>query len=446
MTEIEYPFVPKSSAKLQPGQFWGIPLSDGRFACGRVMAAIPKGESGSNTSFIAGLLDWVDTEPPSEESIAGAKLLETGQAHVRAITSTSSQILGERDLKLDKLEAPSHITSYYGDAAMQARAEFVLVLGSPLPTFERRNVGHPLKRSQLKPFTTPGVVQCGELSTRDMKRLAKFLESQEDVGLRVFGSRETVDLEFLQWFPNLTDLTVDNLYELKSLDGLRHLPSNMRSLGIGDSRKKLDLAVIERFTELRSLHIEGAKTNIEVIGSFTSLEELSLRSVTLPDLSTLTSLHGLRSLELKLGGTKDLDLLPQVGKLEHLEIWQVKGLTDLSPIADLKHLRYLFLETLNHVESLPDLRGLEVLERLQISGMKLLKSIEPISRAPNIRHLVLSAPQLRVPDMEALIDHPTLESASIGLGSVKRNDEVSELLGLPDVWGYKPGWREICDT
>ena len=34
----EYPFEPKSNAHLLPGQFWGVPLSDGRWACGRVLA------------------------------------------------------------------------------------------------------------------------------------------------------------------------------------------------------------------------------------------------------------------------------------------------------------------------------------------------------------------------------------------------------------------------
>jgi hypothetical protein len=35
----DYPFVPRTNATLVPGQFWSIPLTDGRFACGRVLAA-----------------------------------------------------------------------------------------------------------------------------------------------------------------------------------------------------------------------------------------------------------------------------------------------------------------------------------------------------------------------------------------------------------------------
>ncbi|TKK74610.1 hypothetical protein FDA38_38300 [Kribbella jiaozuonensis] len=38
-----YPFVPKSNAHLLPGHIWGIPLRDGRSACG-VVVAVPTAE------------------------------------------------------------------------------------------------------------------------------------------------------------------------------------------------------------------------------------------------------------------------------------------------------------------------------------------------------------------------------------------------------------------
>jgi hypothetical protein len=38
MPPLTYPFEPRSSARLEACQFRGIPLADGRFACGRVLA------------------------------------------------------------------------------------------------------------------------------------------------------------------------------------------------------------------------------------------------------------------------------------------------------------------------------------------------------------------------------------------------------------------------
>ena len=49
------------------------------------------------------------------------------------------------------------------------------------------------------------------------------------------------------------------------------------------------------------------------------------------------------SLDLKLGGTADLGLLPRVGHLERLEIWRIRGLADVSAIGDVTTLRWLFL-------------------------------------------------------------------------------------------------------
>ena len=68
----DYPFVPKTNAKLLPGQFWSIPLSDGRFGCGRVLTATPEAGYGARTWFTGAVLDWVGDAPPTAESIAGA--------------------------------------------------------------------------------------------------------------------------------------------------------------------------------------------------------------------------------------------------------------------------------------------------------------------------------------------------------------------------------------
>ena len=81
----DYPFVPKSNAHLTPGQLWSIPLSDGRFACGLVLA-IDRGASyGAKTQFVGGLVDWVGDAPPTAEAIHGRRVLEAGKAHVRVI-------------------------------------------------------------------------------------------------------------------------------------------------------------------------------------------------------------------------------------------------------------------------------------------------------------------------------------------------------------------------
>lgn len=99
-----YPFVPKSNAHLRAGQFWAVPLSDGRFACGRVLDVPRSGDlhvPANSRMFLAGLLDWVGPRPPTDQSIAGAQLNAQGFAHIKAILTTGGEVLGWRDLAAD---------------------------------------------------------------------------------------------------------------------------------------------------------------------------------------------------------------------------------------------------------------------------------------------------------------------------------------------------------
>jgi hypothetical protein len=107
---VKYPFEPKSNAHLEAGQFWAIPLSNGRFACGRVLDVPREPDPAfpvSSRIFLAGLLDWSASEPPTGESIAGVRLLEQGFAHILAIRTTGRLVLGCRPLELDGL-TPYH--------------------------------------------------------------------------------------------------------------------------------------------------------------------------------------------------------------------------------------------------------------------------------------------------------------------------------------------------
>jgi len=99
----DYPFVPKSNRYLEPGQFWALPLSDGRYGCGRVMVAPAFGKK-DRVYFIGGLADWIGVEPPSHDAIAGAEVLAQAKMHFEAISKTGGAVLGMRPLEVDRLE------------------------------------------------------------------------------------------------------------------------------------------------------------------------------------------------------------------------------------------------------------------------------------------------------------------------------------------------------
>jgi hypothetical protein len=162
-----YPFVPRSTAYLEPGQFWAVPLSDGRFACGRVLAVLPRDADifvgGGRRLFFAGLMDCVGAAPPTSDDLAGARLIAQGSAHVRTTRETGGAVLGWRALEADGvvgLRAVSHgaggtvylyegarrlrpatdderrelpVLSTWGFKVIERLAEHVFVNGEPRP-------------------------------------------------------------------------------------------------------------------------------------------------------------------------------------------------------------------------------------------------------------------------------------------------------------------------
>lgn len=282
----------------------------------------------------------------------------------------------------------------------------------------------------------PEVVQFSSaLSDADYTLLGDWFAGQPTKTLRAYASYDgtITDLEFLRHFPTLRSFQADALYHsLIDIKGLAYLPDDVHFIGLGRTKKKLSLAPLARFTGLQHLYLEGQSKDIEVVSHLQQLRSVTLRSITLPDLALLTPLSKLRALDLKLGGTKNLALLPELQALDYLELWMVKGLSDLSPIAELPHLEYLFLQALRQVESLPAMANLVGLRRLWLETMKGLTDLTPIRNAPDLRHLaVVDMGHLQPNAFAPLAGQPTLESLRIGLGSKRKNEAVDRLMGLP---------------
>lgn len=104
MPKPSYPFIPKSTAYLVPGQFWEIPLANGRFACGRVIELEIVDGRPHTRMFLAGLMDWSGDEPPGAYALAGCQVLEQGNAHIKTIVANGGRILGHRPLESEGIE------------------------------------------------------------------------------------------------------------------------------------------------------------------------------------------------------------------------------------------------------------------------------------------------------------------------------------------------------
>ena len=299
-----------------------------------------------------------------------------------------------------------------------------------------RNISSPITNDMLAPLGERcQIIQfCRSLREDEYKKLAEFLRSYPSITLRVYGNydKKLDDLGFLRHFHFVKKFQVD-VYDVKSFDDLSNLPVDLQYLGLGMTKSKAySLRLLERFPDLEELYIEGHRKDFDSVSGLTKLQKLTLRSITLPDLSVLTSLKELWSLDIKLGGTKDLSHLPEIGQLKYIELWMIRGLSNIQSISDVSSLQFLFLQALRRVEELPSFRMLHKLRRLHIETLKGLVDISPIVAAPALKELlVLGTPQLKPEEFRCLVGHPTLETATISLGSINRNEAANRIVGLP---------------
>jgi hypothetical protein len=276
------------------------------------------------------------------------------------------------------------------------------------------------------------------LGAAGYRHLATRLEERPDAWLSL-NAQGTADLECLVHFPRLRRLLVNSL-RLESWDGVRHVAGSLEELAMGDTTlKPVSIAPIGELANLRSLSLIGPVRDAHVIGRLDGVEDLSLRSVTLPSLALLVPTRQLRALRLLLGGTDDLRLLPELAPIEELELWRIRGLRDISAVGSLPALRVLRLQSMSAITAVPSLRKARSLRTLALDTMKGVTDLRPVAEAPSLEELLLvSMCQLEPDALRPMVGHPTLRHAIWGLCSDRKNAEAWEILPQGDPpWNYE---------
>jgi hypothetical protein len=306
----------------------------------------------------------------------------------------------------------------------------------PGPTL--REVCSPLIAEDLAPLVPEHttVQISSRLTDDDFRQLADFMADYPQVRLRVYGGYDgsIKDLDFLRFFPKLRRFSVDAIYELPSLDGIGLLSDELEDLLIGWTRsKRFSLRNLARFRRLRTLYLEGQQKDFAAIGGLEALEDLTLRSITIPDLSSLVPLRRLTSLDIKLGGTHDLALLPRIGRLTYVELWRIRGVEDVSALAEIETLERFFLQTLKRVTALPSFARSPNLRTVALETMRGITDLTPIADAPKLELLrLIEMCQLEPEALRPFIGHPTLRDGTWGLCSDRKNIAAWDLLPIGD--------------
>ena len=247
------------------------------------------------------------------------------------------------------------------------------------------------------------------------------------------ASEDDFDLSFLEVFPELYGFDLNNFY-FKSFSELKNIPSTIKSLKLSETNsKKLSLRFIHKFKTLKELYIERHKKDFDEIGKLKQLESLIIRSMTLPSLQPIIDLNkNIISLDIKLGGTSDLSLLPAFEQLKYLELWRISKIENLSMIGDTHSLQYIFLQAMKNVHHLPNFERMHNLRRLTLLSMKGVSDLSNLVKAPVLEDLTLSdMNQLNVEDFCCLVNHRSLQVLRARLGSKKKDIEIEKMFKLP---------------
>jgi len=219
----------------------------------------------------------------------------------------------------------------------------------------------------------------------------------------------TRNVEAIAEIPHLESLSL-GIFDLEDFRVLESLKVTLTELFLGATRsRKPDLKPLGRFVSLRRLYIEGHNKGIEVLSELKDLEDLTLRSITTPDLSYLAHLRKLWSLDIKLGGIRSFAGIHGNESIKYLELWQIRELRHVSVVGELPGLEYLFLQSLPLVELFPSMANAVALRRVIVQNLKSLRDLSGLETAPALEEFALVQGNKQTP--EQLL--PALRNSSV---------------------------------
>jgi hypothetical protein len=304
------------------------------------------------------------------------------------------------------------------------------------------------KQSGLK------VLQCSAPVRDDVWKLVNehFCVARPDVELRVYGHYSIeCDLRFARLLTNVRRFAADcltratgveaiaeipeleslslGIFELTDFALLERLSPGLATLRLSATRsKRPSLAPLRKFRSLRVLYLEGHTKDIDVLSDLPELEDVTLRSITTPDLRYLAPLPKLWSLDVKLGGIRVFAGIEGKESIKYLELWQVRELSNADVVATLSGLQNLFLQSLPHVASLPGLIHSTALRRIVVDSLKGFHDFTALETAPALEEFALLAGDRQTPrQLLPVLNNPRVRKVSAFFGSDRKNHEFSHL-------------------
>jgi len=201
----------------------------------------------------------------------------------------------------------------------------------------------------------------------DQSFIDKFIEKFIDVKNLDVGSQYGVSNSFVYSLPNLEGLVMPLYKDHDFVLDCSKLPESLYSLNI-------------------NIYSKNKITQIETLNE-TSLEHLTISGFTEKDLTKISSLKNLKSLDLQTSRIKSLKGIESLINVKVLSFGGVRSLIDISGIEALQKLKFLEFDNCWKLEDLSTIKELKELEVLKIVDCKNLASIQFVKELPQLRQL-----------------------------------------------------------
>lgn len=206
--------------------------------------------------------------------------------------------------------------------------------------------------------------------------------------LNLYSNTGIMSLEPIKSHDRLETLILANLpigNQVITLAGMRNLKKlNLRNAGI------TDVSMLANLTQLEYLNLYGNSSvkNPEMLGDLKNLETLILAQIPINgNADFLSKQTGLRKLNLRETGIRDLSPLSMLENLEYLNLHSNSGITGIKPISGLKQLETLVLANVTVGDEVGILRNFDNLRTLNIrnTGVTDLSSVGELMRGGALR-------------------------------------------------------------
>lgn len=242
--------------------------------------------------------------------------------------------------------------------------------------------------------------QEGEITDLDceqINQLSSYDLRSEEVDYEEYQKMKIKSLEDLQYFPNLTSLTLVEQAEIADYSQIRKCPL-LNDLNLS-SDSLYDISFVTEIPYLSYLYLENNQiSDLQPILQCKNLRGLEIEGNPVDDLSKLMQLPKLYMLRFETGQFKDPTVLEQFENLTELSVY-CTGKDDLSFVGNIIQLddlsiQYEYWKYDEHgeddfIKDISYLQNLKNLNYLNISGLRDLSQIDCLKNLARLQNLYL---------------------------------------------------------